>query len=131
MKKKNKFPNIKKELKDFLLSEEGKISSKDIAKIGMSLAVMSMLSKPDIASGQTTICEVPPTDCTTGTTHNSIGSAHTNSPYAHSSGFFYTDTTGATGHNSTTGVNHTNYVGNPSHISCCEPPAAPPTPPPE
>jgi hypothetical protein len=50
MKSKAKLPSIKKEIKDFLLSEEGKITKKDIVKIGMSLAVLSMLFTPETAA---------------------------------------------------------------------------------
>ncbi|MDP1852669.1 MAG: His-Xaa-Ser repeat protein HxsA4 [Candidatus Omnitrophota bacterium] len=51
MKEKNesRLPRIKKQIKDFLLREEGKISKKDIAKIGISLAVLSAMFKPDSA----------------------------------------------------------------------------------
>ena len=43
MKKSYKFPKFKKDIKDFLLSEEGKIAKKDIAKIGISLAVLGLM----------------------------------------------------------------------------------------
>lgn len=46
MKKKNKLPQIKKDIKDFLLKEEGKIVKKDIVKIGISVAVLGMVLKP-------------------------------------------------------------------------------------
>ena len=39
-------PKLKKDIKDFLLSEEGKISKKDIAKIGISLAVLGLVLEP-------------------------------------------------------------------------------------
>lgn len=42
MRKESKLPKIKKDIKDFLLSEEGKITKKDITKIGMGLAVLSL-----------------------------------------------------------------------------------------
>ena len=45
-KKREKLPQIKKEIKDFLLSEEGKISKKDIAKLGISLAILGMMLRP-------------------------------------------------------------------------------------
>ena len=38
-----KMPNFKKDIKDFLLSEEGKIIKKNIIKIGVSLATLSMM----------------------------------------------------------------------------------------
>ena len=46
MKKKYKIPKIKKDIKYFLLSEEGKITKKDIAKIGLSLGVLGMMFTP-------------------------------------------------------------------------------------
>ena len=51
MKEKNesRLPPIKKQIKDFLLREEGKISKKNIAQIGISLAVLSAMFKPDSA----------------------------------------------------------------------------------
>lgn len=45
MKRKNSklgLPKIKKDIKDFLLSEEGKMTRKDIAKLGISLAALSL-----------------------------------------------------------------------------------------
>jgi hypothetical protein len=56
MKKKNKrrFPQLKKEIKDFLLSEEGKICKKDVFKAGMFLAVAGMMIFPAEALAQHT-----------------------------------------------------------------------------
>jgi hypothetical protein len=51
---KKKLPQIKKEIKDFLLSEEGKISKKNIAKLGISLVILAMTLQPQIAQGQHT-----------------------------------------------------------------------------
>ena len=42
-KRKSSLPVFKKNIKNFLLSEEGKITKKDIAKIGMSLAVLGLM----------------------------------------------------------------------------------------
>jgi len=42
-------PQIKKEIKDFLMDEEGKISKKDIAKLGVSLAVLGFMLQPEFA----------------------------------------------------------------------------------
>ncbi|MCX5711916.1 MAG: hypothetical protein NTY47_02450 [Candidatus Omnitrophica bacterium] len=39
-------PKVQKEIKDFLLSEEGKITKKAILKAGMSLALLGVMSKP-------------------------------------------------------------------------------------
>jgi len=48
-KTKKKLPQIKKDIKDFLLSEEGKISKKNIAKLGISLAILGMTLQPNNA----------------------------------------------------------------------------------
>jgi len=42
-KKPKRLPTLKKNIKDFLLSEEGKITKKDIAKMGLSLTVLSLM----------------------------------------------------------------------------------------
>jgi len=46
-KKKNnkisKFPKVKKELKDFMSDDQGKMTRKDVAKLGVSLAVLGMM----------------------------------------------------------------------------------------
>ena len=47
--KKAALPQIKKEIKDFLMDEEGRISKKDIAKLGVSLAVLGFMLQPEIA----------------------------------------------------------------------------------
>lgn len=49
---KKKLPKIKKDIKDFLLSEEGKISKKNIAKLGISLAILAMTLQPQSAQAQ-------------------------------------------------------------------------------
>lgn len=50
-KKKNKLPRIGKNIKDFLLSEEGKITKKDVVKIGMFLAVLSLMPPSEAKAG--------------------------------------------------------------------------------
>lgn len=88
MQKKNgqirkKLPRIKKEIKDFLLSEDGKISKRNIAKLGISLAILGMMLQPQ-----------------------SVQAGHSHS-YNHSNTFF---STGQGGHNSfTTHDNHSNH----------------------
>ena len=55
-KKKNsvkKTPQLKKNLKSFLLSEEGKISKKQIVKVGLGLAAASLILDPKKAMPQT------------------------------------------------------------------------------
>ena len=52
--KKAKLPMIKKDINDFLLSEEGKISRKNIAKLGISLAVLGLMFEANNASAQHT-----------------------------------------------------------------------------
>lgn len=48
-KRKKHLPQIKKEIKDFILNEEGKISKKSIAKVGLSLAVLKTMLDPQSA----------------------------------------------------------------------------------
>lgn len=50
--KKRRIPKIKKDIKDFLLSEEGRISKKNVAKIGISLALLSTMIDPKSANAQ-------------------------------------------------------------------------------
>jgi len=86
-------PQIKKEIKDFLMDEEGKISKKDIAKLGVSLAILGFMLQPEIALAQ-----------------------HTNTCTGHISSF------AANGHLSTcvhtnTHANHSNHGSHGSHGS--------------
>ncbi|RJP28239.1 MAG: hypothetical protein C4533_07125 [Candidatus Omnitrophota bacterium] len=53
MVKKKRIPQIRKDLKDFLISEEGKITKKDITKVGLSLIAISMMVTPESAYPQT------------------------------------------------------------------------------
>ena len=46
MKQTRNFPKIRKEIKDFLFCEEGKMNKKDILKIGLSLSILSTLFIP-------------------------------------------------------------------------------------
>jgi hypothetical protein len=90
-------PGIKKEINDFLLNEEGKISKKSIAKIGITLAVLGMALTPQDGSAQTV-------------------TVHSNSATSHSSSYM-----GTAGHNSY--ENHTNgfttsHTAHSSHCNC-------------
>jgi len=49
MAKKIRFPKVRKEIKDFLFDEEGRISKGNIIKIGVSVAVLKMMFSPDDA----------------------------------------------------------------------------------
>lgn len=64
-KKKNKkilnFPKVKKELKDFMADDQGKMTRKDVAKLGVSLAVLGMMMQPESADAQT--CTTTGTSC--------------------------------------------------------------------
>ncbi len=42
-KKKKNMPQLKEEIKDFLFNEEGKITKKNIGKIGISLVILGMM----------------------------------------------------------------------------------------
>lgn len=74
--KKKKMPSIKKDIKKFLLSEEGKIDKKIIAKLGLSLAALGMLFDSEHAYAD-------------HTNHNS-----------HANDFFFTGLTSRGGHTS-------------------------------
>ena len=50
---KNKIPEIKKEINDFLLNDEGKISKKTVVKLGITLAVLAMAVTPQGANADT------------------------------------------------------------------------------
>ena len=49
-----KLPKIKTDIKDFLLNDEGKITQKNIFKMGMSLIAVGMLFTPTQAMAQHT-----------------------------------------------------------------------------
>lgn len=87
--RKKNLPSFKKDIKDFVLNEEGKISKKNIAKIGISLAILEMMFEPMAQAGPS---------------HSSHAS--------HSSGLF---STGRGGHQSTT--THANTHSNHSNHS--------------
>jgi hypothetical protein len=42
-------PQLKKEIRDFLFSEEGKVCKKDVAKLGISLAILATMLEPQMA----------------------------------------------------------------------------------
>jgi hypothetical protein len=42
-KKRQQWPVLKKSLRDFLVDEEGKMTARDITKIGLALAILSTL----------------------------------------------------------------------------------------
>jgi hypothetical protein len=70
-KKKNKriFPKIEKELKDFMADDQGKMTRKDVAKLGVSLAVLGMMMQTTSSEAQTThtntITPGPASNCAT------------------------------------------------------------------
>lgn len=76
--KKSKIPQIKKDIKAFLTSEEGRINKKDAAKIAMSLLVLGVAltgtMKPESISAGTCNCCTPcPSHCS-HSSHSSHGS---------------------------------------------------------
>lgn len=72
MKKKvNRLPNIKKDIKGFLLSEEGKIDKKNLAKIGLSLMILKMMLGPGAAYADHRSNYKAHTSAWSGTGHNS------------------------------------------------------------
>lgn len=48
--RKASFPRLKKDIKDFLLSEEGKVSKKKAIKMGMAVGAIALMMKPDNAA---------------------------------------------------------------------------------
>ncbi len=95
---KNKIPKIKKEIKDFLLEDEGKISKKSVVTMGITLAVLAMTVNPHPAyAGHT----------------NTVTPTHNDAYDMHSSGF------DPTSH--TSNKDHSNYMYNvhASHGSHC------------
>ena len=49
IKKVVKLPKVQKELKDFIADEQGKMTRQDVAKLGVSLAVLGMMMQPKAA----------------------------------------------------------------------------------
>lgn len=84
-KKSKKLPDIKKDIKGFLLSEEGKIDKKSLAKIGLSLMILKLMLEPAGAAavhqseyGVHTSAWVPSTGHQSTTPHVSHESTHSN-----------------------------------------------------
>ena len=85
-KKKSMIPKLKKEIDNFLLNEEGKIARKNIAKLGISLAILGLILESNNSAYAG---------------HDSYNDSY--NYYDHSSAFFATDTGG---HNSADGTHH-------------------------
>lgn len=67
MKKKKKIPQLNKDIKDFLLREEGNMVKKDIVKLGMGLLVLGIglrsgMETNEAEAATCTKCG-PPTPC--------------------------------------------------------------------
>ena len=65
-----KLPKVEKELKDFIVDEQGKMTRKDVAKLGVSLAVLGMMMQPGSAdAAHTNVVSVhnPVDNCATHT----------------------------------------------------------------
>jgi len=88
------YPVVKKQLKHFLMDEEGKITKKDIAKLGVSLAVLGMMIQPTIASaqhsnylsGHSSSLDTTNNGHFSNTNHTNTHANHSNAHGAHSSG---------------------------------------------
>ena len=92
-KKKSMIPKLKRKIDDFLLNEEGKISRKNIAKLGISVAILGLMLDSD----------------------NPAYAEHTDGHYdgaSHSSALFTTDTGG---HNSTEGSHYNSHMDHADH----------------
>lgn len=81
---KNKYPSVKKQIKDFLADEEGKISKKDIAKLGVSLAVLGMMMQPGVAHAGTHTDAYANHYSANDTSGHTSSTDHTNSHANHS-----------------------------------------------
>ena len=79
----NGYPVIKKQLKDFMMDEEGKITKKDIAKLGVSLAVLGMMMQPGLVNAQYTNILTGHASSIDSTGHSS-SATHTNTHANHS-----------------------------------------------
>lgn len=91
-KKSTIFPGLKKDIRDFLVCEEGKITKKGIVKIGITLGILGFAVRPDKA------VDAAP------------------SPFAtHDSAFFTTAT--KSGHASH--ASHASHSSHGSHGNCC------------
>jgi hypothetical protein len=90
LKKVPKLPKVEKQLKDFIGDEEGKMTKKDVAKLGVSLAVLGMMMQPDAAQAGGDIHSNGPTHVNTLTAHNPVDNC-------------------ATHHNVTSHGNHSNH----------------------
>jgi hypothetical protein len=73
-KKKNQkivsLPKVKKELKDFMADDHGKMTRKDVAKLGVSLAVLGMMMQPGSAQATNKIENVGHTNTVGPSTAN-------------------------------------------------------------
>ena len=63
----SQFPMIKKEIKDFMQDNTGNMSRKDVAKLGVSIAVFGMMLQPSEA--QNCIGFRPSSGCSMGACH--------------------------------------------------------------
>ncbi len=81
---KNKnFPLVKKDIKSFLFNEEGNISKKNIAKIGISLALLGVMLEPQSAHAVSHASHTSHSNVLDGTGHSS-STAHVNNHSNHS-----------------------------------------------
>lgn len=103
----------KKRLDDFLLSEEGKIKKKDLAKLGVSLATLATMFQAQGASADYALPDLEQTEGGGGGHYSghSNGSAHRN--------YFFAEqeqaNVGAGGHMS--GLGHASHASHASHGS--------------
>lgn len=84
-KKTKKTPKFKKNIKGFLLSEEGKISKKNVAKIGLSLLAIKTALGPGEAQASHSDSLMPHASSTTAAGHSAF-QGHTSHDSTHSAG---------------------------------------------
>jgi len=67
-------PKVKKELKDFMADDQGKMTRKDVARLGVSLAVFGMMMQPGSSRATDTVDGVGHTNQVTvsGTSPNCV-----------------------------------------------------------
>ena len=91
-----KIPSVNKSINDFILSEEGNISKKDIAKLGISLAILGLMLQPGSADAS----------------HNNSGS-HSNAAAYHAS--TTNPSSSQIGYHSSNGVSHGSHANHTNH----------------
>ena len=86
IRKAGKLPKIRKEIKDFLTNEEGKITEKKITKIGIILGSLAIMVHPDSAIAQTHVSSMFDTGTGGHSSHSSHASHSSHSSHSNGGG---------------------------------------------